>query len=372
MSPARNRRSTDARPGRPNTAFGRRRPRAGVRTNDRPGGFRKKPRFRKRPGGGDEGGDRLQKVLAAAGVGSRRKCEELIILGRVEVDRQVVSELGTRVQSGQEVRLDGEVLKRSRPLYYAVNKPPGVVSTNYDQAGRPRVVDLLPQRGERLFTVGRLDLSSEGLILVTNDGLLAQGLTHPRYGVEKTYEAKVAGLPNLEIIEQLRQGVRLAEGFARPRSVRVKSTHKQSTVIEIVLQEGKNREIRRLLAKVGHKVLHLKRVAVDGIKLADLPPGHWRRLYPDEIKQLRQSITAGRRPGHRRPEPAGSVQVAERPVETDADDDDLIESPSVNKPARRPPRPPSSGPEPARGRPNRKRATKPPPTAVQVKKRRRR
>jgi 23S rRNA pseudouridine2605 synthase len=219
----------------------------------------------------------------------------------VEVDRQVVTELGTRVQPGQEVRLDGEVVTRSRPLYYAVNKPPGVVSTNYDQAGRPRVVDLLPDKGERLFTVGRLDLSSEGLILVTNDGLLAQGLTHPRYGVEKTYEAQVAGMPTLETIEQLRQGVRLAEGFARPKYVRVKATHKQSTLLEIVLQEGKNREIRRLLAKVGHKVLHLRRTAVGPIKLADLPPGHWRRLFPDEVKQLRRAALARDRRPTKRP-----------------------------------------------------------------------
>jgi 23S rRNA pseudouridine2605 synthase len=372
MSPRRNHRPTETPSGRPNAGSARRRARSGVRPGTRPGGARKRKSQSRKPGlGGDSGGERLQKVLAAAGVGSRRKCEELITSGRVEVDRQVVTALGTRVQPGQEVRLDGQVLKRSRPLYYAVNKPPGVVSTNYDQAGRPRVIDLLPERSERLFTVGRLDLASEGLILVTNDGLLAQGLTHPRYGVEKTYEAQVAGLPNLEIIEQLRQGVRLAEGFARPRSVRVKSTHKQSTIVEIVLQEGKNREIRRLLAKVGHKVLHLKRVAVDGIKLADLPSGHWRRLYPDEVNELRRSITAGRKRGQRRPETSDGPRHVAGPSDTDPGEDEVIEPPSVNKQTRPPGRPHFVRPEPAHGRSKRKRPPKPSHASAQDNKRRR-
>src|SRR5581483_10891543 len=134
--------------------------------------------------------------------------------------------------------------------YFLVNKPLGVVCTNADPSGRPRVVDLVPQSNDRLFTVGRLDLSSEGLILVTNDGELANRLAHPRYGVEKTYHVLVAGMPEPQVFEQLRQGIHLAEGIARVVRVSVKSRHKQSTVLEIVLAEGRNREIRRLLAKV--------------------------------------------------------------------------------------------------------------------------
>jgi 23S rRNA pseudouridine2605 synthase len=232
-------------------------------------------------------GDRLQKVLAAAGLGSRRQCEELIVAGRVEVDRRVVRELGTRADpETQEIRVDGEVLTIARHVYYAVNKPPGVVSTNRDPSGRTRVIDLIPGDHTRLFTIGRLDLSSEGLILVTNDGDLANRLTHPRYGVPKTYRVQVAGRPTLETIRKLQRGVHLAEGVARADRVTVKSHHKESTILEIVLREGRNREIRRILAQLGHKVLHLTRTAVGPIRLEKLPPGAWRRLTHQEIHAL--------------------------------------------------------------------------------------
>jgi 23S rRNA pseudouridine2605 synthase len=227
--------------------------------------------------------------MAAAGIGSRRHCEELILAGRVEVDRHVVRKLGTRVdREQQEIRVDGEPLKSTRLSYYLVNKPIGVVSTNFDPSGRPRVIDLLPPTKERLFTVGRLDLSSEGLMLVTNDGELANRLSHPRYGVEKTYHALVAGKPEPEVLESLRRGVHLAEGVARVVSVKVKNEIKQSTLLEIVLAEGRNREIRRILAKVGHKVLRLKRVAVGSLRLKDLAPGEWRPLGRDEVESLRR------------------------------------------------------------------------------------
>jgi len=197
-------------------------------------------------------GERLQKVLAAAGAGSRRQCEELILAGRVEVDRQVVVELGTRVDLGrQEIRLDGVPLHRSKLVYYALHKPTGVVSTNRDPSGRPRVIDLLPKSEVRLYPIGRLDLNSEGLILVTNDGELANRLTHPRYGVEKTYRVQVAGHPERDILGQLHEGVRLAEGVARVARVRVAGKHKDSTILEMVLREGRNREIRRMLARWG-------------------------------------------------------------------------------------------------------------------------
>ena len=241
-------------------------------------------------------GERLQKVMAAAGVGSRRHCEELILAGRVEVDRQMVRKLGTRVEAArQEIRVDGSPLKPMRRAYYLVNKPVGVLSTNFDPSGRPRVIDLLPPTKERLFTVGRLDRSSEGLMLVTNDGELANRLAHPRYGVEKTYHALVAGKPTAEVLASLRRGVQLAEGVARVVSVKIKSEIKQSTLLEIVLAEGRNREIRRILAKVGHKVLRLKRVAIGPLRLKDIEPGQWRPLRRDEIHALRG------KPVHHRP-----------------------------------------------------------------------
>jgi len=219
----------------------------------------------------------------------------LILTGRVEVDRKVVLELGTRVDPDrQQIRVDGTPLRQPRRVYYAVNKPTGVVTTNRDPSGRPRVVDLIPSRGERLFPVGRLDLHSEGLILVTNDGDLADRLTHPRYAVSKTYLVQVAGFPTREVLTRLQQGVRLAEGLARVARLKVRRRQKQSTILEMVLNEGRNREIRRVMASVGHKVLRLMRTAVGPLRLGSLPPGAYRPLSREEVNALRH---AARQPG---------------------------------------------------------------------------
>jgi 23S rRNA pseudouridine2605 synthase len=243
--------------------------------------------------------ERLQKVLAAAGLGSRRQCEELILTGRVAVDRAVVTELGTKVDPvRQEIRVDGVLLPRPERVYYAVHKPPGVVSTNRDPSGRPRIIDLIPGAPQRLFPVGRLDLHSEGLILVTNDGELANQLTHPRYGVEKTYRALVAGRPSPDVLAELRRGIHLAEGVARVSQVRVTKELKQSTIMEIVLREGQNREIRRILARVGHKVLRLLRIAVGPVRLGNLPQGAYRPLGRQEVEALRNAADIGREKAH--------------------------------------------------------------------------
>ena len=255
----------------------------------RPRKFRaaRKPRPPAAPVGEHPSGERLQKVLAAAGLGSRRQCEELIAAGRVEVDRKIVTQLGTRVDSDkQELRVDGEALNLGRRVYYAVNKPRGVVTTNRDPGGRPRVVDLVPERNARLFAIGRLDMYSEGLILVTNDGALANRLTHPRYGVAKVYLAQVVGQPSLDVLAKLRRGVHLAEGVARVDEIRIQSQQKDSTWLEITLSEGMNREIRRLLARVGHKVVRLVRVQVGPIKLGKQPPGTARMLTRQEVNEL--------------------------------------------------------------------------------------
>jgi 23S rRNA pseudouridine2605 synthase len=255
-----------------------------------PSSLTRKPR--QPPPGGPQ---RLQKVLAAAGLGSRRQCEELITAGRVDVDRRVMTELGTRVDPAQQaIRVDGVALHAARLEYFAVNKPPGVVCTNRDPSGRTRVIDLIGAQHARLFTIGRLDLHSEGLILVTNDGALANRLTHPRYGVRKTYRVVVAGTPTREVLAKLESGVHLAEGYARAERLEVRSRHKESTVLEMVLREGKNREVRRLLARVGHKVLRLTRIAVGPVRLGTLPIGAVRRLMPDEIKALKREGAAGR------------------------------------------------------------------------------
>lgn len=229
----------------------------------------------------------MQKVLAAAGFGSRRQCEELILAGRVEVDRNVVMELGTRVDPAeQQIRVDGVPIRRPKQVYYALNKPSGVVCTNRDPAGRARAVDLVPSNRGRLFTVGRLDLTSEGLILVTNDGALADRLTHPRYGVEKTYRVQVAGHVERELLGKLHRGVHLAEGTARIKRVQIKRHYKKSTILEMVLDEGRNREIRRVLAKLGHKVLKLERIAIGPLRLGRLPTGQYRRLTAKELAAL--------------------------------------------------------------------------------------
>jgi len=207
------------------------------------------------------------------------------------VDRKVVSQLGTRVDSAtQDIRVDGESLSLGRRVYYAVNKPKGVVTTNRDPARRSRVIDLVPNQDIRLFAIGRLDLNSEGLILVTNDGELANRLTHPRYGVEKVYLAQVAGRPTPEVLDKLKRGVHLAEGIARVQDVRIESHQKDSTWLEIVLCEGVNREIRRLLARVGHKVLRLVRVSVGPIRLGKMPPGSVRLLAHEEIAALQALV----------------------------------------------------------------------------------
>lgn len=258
---------------------------------------KRRPAFRRRKplsGGASSGGapdprgERLQKVLALAGIGSRRKCEEVILAGRVEVDGELVRELGTRVHPGtQRIAVDGNPINSKKFVYYLVNKPEGFVCTTDDPAGRARVLDLLPATKERLFTVGRLDLSSEGLILVTNDGNLANQLAHPRYGVEKTYLALVAGIPSEEVLQKLHSGIYLAEGVARAKRVRLKRRFGKSALLEIVLAEGKNREIRRVLAKVGHKVMRLKRISIGPLKSGGLKPGDFRQLRFSEIATLR-------------------------------------------------------------------------------------
>jgi 23S rRNA pseudouridine2605 synthase len=273
-----------------------RRPNAQRATARKPGPPKARPKATVTEHEGSHEGDRLQKVLALAGIASRRECEELIREGRVEVDHKVVTELGTRADPlKQEIRVDGEALPRPKLTYLALNKPTGVVSTARDPAGRPRVTDLLPPNIPRVFCVGRLDMDSEGLILVTNDGELANGLTHPRHGVEKIYHVQVAGQVENEVLARLQKGVHLAEGFAHVKHVRIKSRKTRSTILEMVLDEGRNREVRRLLARVGHKVQRLKRVAVGPVRLGDLPTGAVRELTKKEIESLQQAVARGPR-----------------------------------------------------------------------------
>jgi 23S rRNA pseudouridine2605 synthase len=232
---------------------------------------------------------RLQRVMAAAGIGSRRECELIIQEGRVEVDGQVVATLGAKVDpEHQKIFVDGQRIVPQRLEYYMLNKPPGVVSTSYDPSGRARVIDLIDTH-QRVYNVGRLDQSSEGLILVTNDGELANKLTHPKYGIYKTYQVKVDGVPTPQQLRSLEEGIFIAEGKAQAKSARLLRKSETHGWLEIVLAEGKNREIRRILAKLGHKVRVLKRVAIGPLKLAELPVGAHRRLTAPELKELKRA-----------------------------------------------------------------------------------
>ncbi|MEO8268574.1 MAG: pseudouridine synthase, partial [Aureliella sp.] len=229
---------------------------------------------------------RLNKVLAAAGLGSRRKVEELIEQGRVQIDGDIVTDLSCKVEPDQvKIKVDGQLLKKSRPVYYALNKPAGVLSTNYDPSGRMRVIDLVPDR-DRVFSVGRLDQSSEGLMLLTNDGDLAQRLAHPRFHIQKSYFVVVAGQMTEDELNKLRKGVYLAEGMARIDGATLKRVRKGCTELEIVLSEGKNREIRRILARAGHKVVLLRRIAIGTLRLGQMPVGAVRTLTSAEVKAL--------------------------------------------------------------------------------------
>lgn len=244
-----------------------------------------------------ERGFRLQQVLAAAGYGSRRQCETLISEGRVEVDGVITTELGVRVKPGeQKIRVDGEGLPKTKPVYVAFNKPKNALCTNSDPSGRRRVLDFLPDDLGCLFPVGRLDQNSEGLILLTNDGALAQRLTHPSYEVPKRYLVQVAGLVDFELVNALKRGVHIAEGVVQADDARIRSSHKKSSVLEITLTEGKNREIRRMLARVGHKVMQLQRVQVGAIKLGKLAPGEYRRLTAAEVAELYRLSESPKKP----------------------------------------------------------------------------
>ncbi len=236
----------------------------------------------------DPDGTRLQKVLAQAGVGSRRACEELIAAGRVQVDGQTVRELGVRVDpKRQAVHVDGvRISVDTSMVYLALNKPPGVVSTMDDPEGRPSLGDLLIGREERLFHVGRLDQATEGLLLLTNDGDLANRLSHPSHEVQKTYLAEVAGPVKKDIGKRLRAGIELEDGPAKVDSFRVVDARPGKALVEIVLHEGRNHIVRRLLAAVGHPVEQLVRTQVGPIKLGDLRSGRTRSLHGDELGRL--------------------------------------------------------------------------------------
>ena len=240
-------------------------------------------------------GERLQKVLARAGLGSRRRCEELIAEGRVRVDGQEAI-LGCRVEPlAVRIEVDGvPVVVDDTLVHWLLNKPPGYVTTASDPEGRPTVLDLVPA-SPRVFPVGRLDLDSECLLVLTNDGELANLLAHPSHGVEKEYLAEVDGRPAPAALRALREGVELDDGPTRPARVRlVQESAAGTSAVEIVVKEGRKRMVRRMCSAVGHPVRRLVRTRIGPLRDTRLRPGAWRPLQPDEVRALYAAALGGR------------------------------------------------------------------------------
>jgi 23S rRNA pseudouridine2605 synthase len=239
-----------------------------------------------RHGAHDEG-ERLQKLLARAGFGSRRSCEQMIAAGRVVVDGEVAI-LGARADPARaHITLDGvPVIVDSTLVYWLLNKPAGFVTTAHDPQRRQTVMELVPSQ-PRVFSVGRLDRDTEGLLVLTNDGELAELLTHPRHGVEKAYLAEVEGVPTAGALRKLREGVLLDDGPARAtRAQVVQRSADGNAALEIVLKEGRKRIVRRMCAEVGHPVRRLVRTRIGPLSDQKLPPGEWRALTPQEVRAL--------------------------------------------------------------------------------------
>ena len=239
----------------------------------------------------DEGLIRLQKLLAQSGVASRRKCEELMLAGLVEVDGEVVTRLGTKVDPATAViRVEGRRLPPvSAHVYLVLNKPAGVTSTMSDPHADRTLAEFVSDRPERLFHVGRLDTDTDGLILLTNDGDFAQKMAHPSYEVEKTYVAEVDGVVSRATIKQLLDGVVLEDGPVEVREARVRNAHGGRSIVELVIHEGRNRIVRRLLDQVGHPVRRLSRTRIGPVRLGELKAGRLRGLTDAEVGELLDS-----------------------------------------------------------------------------------
>lgn len=241
--------------------------------------------------------ERLHKVMAQAGVASRRHSEELIQAGRVTVNGKVVTQLGTKVVPGRDmIEVDGRPLgKPEETIYILMNKPKGYVTTLYDPQGRRKVIDLLGDDvAQRVYPVGRLDYDTEGLLLLTNDGRLANALMHPARQVKKTYIAKVRGVPGAAKLRMLEQGIELDDGPTAPAEVKVLEVHPpNSATLSIRIHEGRNRQVRRMCEAIGHEVIHLKRTTLGPLHLKDLPVGQWRELTEQEVTDLKAAAGLG-------------------------------------------------------------------------------
>lgn len=233
--------------------------------------------------------ERLQKVIAQAGIASRRKAEQIILDGKVTVNGKVVKELGVKVSGNDRVEVEGIPLEREIPVYYLFYKPRGVISSVSDDKGRKVVTDYLPEIKQRVYPIGRLDYDTSGLLLLTNDGEFANLLMHPSNEIDKVYVAKTKGIPTKENLKKLQKGIVLEDGKTAPAKVKLLSfdKKKQTSVIEISIHEGRNRQVRRMLDAIGCPVMKLKRERYGFLTLAGLSAGDTRELTPHEVKQIR-------------------------------------------------------------------------------------
>lgn len=240
--------------------------------------------------------ERLQKVLAHAGVASRRKAEEMITQGKVKVNGKVVTEQGLKVSDNDVVEVEGVKLEKEQKVYYLLYKPRGVISAVSDDKGRKTVTDLLPHVKERLYPVGRLDYETSGVLLLTNDGDFSYALTHPKYKVDKTYVARVKGVPLKEQLRPLERGIVLEDGKTAPARVKLLSSERKAdkSIIEITIHEGKNRQVRRMFDAIGFPVQKLKREQFGFLTLHGLNAGEWRELTTHEVKQMRVLAETGK------------------------------------------------------------------------------
>ncbi|WNQ09327.1 pseudouridine synthase [Paenibacillus aurantius] len=236
--------------------------------------------------------ERLQKVLAQAGLASRRKCEEYITQGRVEVNGEQIRTLGAKVDPVSDViKVDGRLINRQNKIYLVLNKPKGVITSAKDPEGRKVVTDFLPGVKERVYPIGRLDYDTEGLLLLTNDGDFANLLTHPKHHVPRTYRATVKGTPHGTLLERLQKGIMLEDGMTAPAEVDYHDVNpeKNESVITITIYEGRNRQVRRMFEAIHFPVIKLKRIKFGPLLLSGLPRGKFRPLTTEEIEELKKA-----------------------------------------------------------------------------------
>lgn len=236
--------------------------------------------------------ERLQKILAQAGVASRRQSEELIIQGRVEVNGEKVTQLGVKVNPGEDVILvDGKPIgQEEAKVYLMLHKPGGYISSAKDPQGRSTVLDFFPNLPQRIYPVGRLDYDTEGLLLLTNDGELTHALTHPRHQISKVYLARVEGVPNKEALKKFARGIELEDGITAPAKIAIIDISKGKALLEIEIHEGRNRQVRRMCEAIGHPIVYLKRTQVGPLQLGDLPRGEFRNLSNREVRELKKLL----------------------------------------------------------------------------------